>query len=102
MERIISMSSNTKRNFIGIDTGGPFSDIVVMDIDTGETVVTKAPTTPHDFSIGVIDAIGEAAQLMNLSRRELLKQCAMLKHGTTIGTNAIITRKGARVGFITT
>ena len=96
------MSSNPKRNFIGIDTGGTFTDIVVMDIDTGETVVTKAPTTPHDFSIGVMDAIGEAAKLMNLSRRELLKQCAMLKHGTTIGTNAIITRKGARVGFITT
>ena len=96
------MSSNPKRNFIGIDTGGTFTDIVVMNIDTGETVVTKAPTTPHDFSIGVMDAIGEAAKLMNLSRRELLKQCAMLKHGTTIGTNAIITRKGARVGFITT
>lgn len=96
------MSNNAKRYSIGIDTGGTFTDIVVMDIDMGATVISKAPTTPHDFSIGVMDAIGEAAKLMNFSRKELLKRCAMLKHGTTIGTNAIITRKGAKVGFITT
>lgn len=90
-----------KKYVIGVDTGGTFTDIVVL-ADTGETVIAKAPTTPHDFSIGVLDAIGVAAETMRMSRRSLLEQCAMLKHGTTVATNAVITGHGAKVGFITT
>lgn len=69
-----------------------------MNTGTGETVITKSPTTRHDFSLGVMNAIGEAAKLMNIPRKELLGKSAMLKHGTTIGTNAVITGKGAKVG----
>jgi N-methylhydantoinase A len=87
---------------IGIDTGGTFTDCVVLDNKTGEAIIAKAPTTPDDFSLGVLNAVGEAAQVMNLTRRELLRQCLMLKLGTTVGTNAVITGKGAKVGFITT
>ncbi|MFX0203526.1 MAG: hydantoinase/oxoprolinase family protein, partial [Candidatus Hodarchaeota archaeon] len=75
---------------------------VVVDSETGESLITKAPTTPHDLSIGVMDAIGEAARLLTISRKTLLEQTLMLKHGTTVGTNAVITRRGAKVGFITT
>ncbi len=96
------MSESQKRYIIGIDTGGTFTDAVIVDMENGDTTIAKAPTTPHDFSVGVMDAIEEAAKLIKISRRDLLIKCSMLKHGTTVGTNAIIVRKGARVGFITT
>jgi len=96
------MAELQKKYIIGIDTGGTFTDAVVVDMEKGETTIAKAPTTPHDFSVGVMDAIEEAAKLMKMPRRNLLDQCSMLKHGTTVGTNSIIVRKGARVGFITT
>ncbi len=91
-----------KKYIIGIDTGGTFTDIVALDSSTGETIVSKAPTTPHDFSIGVINAVEEVAKLMGLSRRGLLEQCSAFKHGSTVATNAVITRRVAKVGFITT
>lgn len=91
-----------KKYLVGVDTGGTFTDVVVLDSDTGETTIAKAPTTPDDFSRGVINAINEAAESLHLSRRGLLEKCLMLKHGTTVGTNAIIVGKGARVGFLTT
>jgi N-methylhydantoinase A len=96
------MSEQPKRYIIGIDTGGTFTDSVVLDIESGETLIAKAPTTPHDFSVGVTNAIQESAKLMNIPMRNLLEQCLMLKHGTTVGTNAIIIHKGAKVGLITT
>jgi len=96
------MSEGQKRYIIGIDTGGTFTDSVVLNVESGETVIAKAPTTPDDFAVGVMNAIQESARLMNIPLRNLLEQCLMLKHGTTVGTNAIITRKGAKVGFITT
>lgn len=91
-----------KRYIMAVDTGGTFTDIVVIDVQTGDAVNTKSSTTPRDFSIGVMDAIGEAASLLNRSQGELLQQALMLKLGTTVGTNAIVTGRGAKVGFITT
>jgi N-methylhydantoinase A len=96
------MAQNQKRKLIGIDTGGTFTDIVVMDTETGDSLITKTPTTPHDFSLGVMEAIGEAAKLLGMSRGSLLEQTLILKHGTTVGTNVVITRRGTRVGLITT
>lgn len=98
----MKMAEVQRKYIVGIDTGGTFTDCVVLDTQSQETLIAKAPTTPHDFSAGVMNAIQEAAKLMNISMRDLLRQCVMFKHGTTVGTNAIIVRKGARVGFITT
>src|SRR3990172_6378761 len=93
---------NTRESFIiGIDTGGTFTDIVVLTAG-GEGVMSKAPTTPRDFSIGVVNAVGEAARQMGLPPRDLLRQTAMVKHGSTVATNALITRSGVKVGLITT
>lgn len=86
---------------IGVDTGGTFTDIVVLS-ERGEVVMSKSATTPRDFSLGVLNAIGEAARQMNLSPRDLLSRTAMVKHGSTVATNALITRNGVRVGFLTT
>ena len=86
---------------VGVDTGGTFTDATVMT-PSGELFFDKAPTTPHDFSKGIMDTLEEVAKSMNLSRKELLENSLMLKHGSTVSTNALITREGARVGLITT
>ncbi len=86
---------------IGVDTGGTFTDVTVMT-PQGELFMDKAPTTPRDFSKGIMDALMEVSKLMNLSRKELLKNTLMLKHGSTVSTNALITREGSKVGLITT
>ncbi len=86
---------------IGIDTGGTFTDCCVLT-DKGELFFNKAPTTPHELSQGVMDAVDAASQTMGITAGELIRNCTMFKHGTTVGTNALIDRKGSRVGFITT
>lgn len=99
----MSLQDATQRKpyIIGIDTGGTFTDCVVLT-ETGETIINKSSTTPHDFSQGVIDAIRVTAESSGMTLRELLAKTSMLKHGTTVGTNALITRTGSTVGFITT
>lgn len=86
---------------VGVDTGGTFTDIVVMS-EAGEIWTAKAPTTPDDFSRGVMDALGEAANVVGIKRGQLLGRTALFKHGSTVATNALITRSGVKVGFITT
>ncbi|MGH7773799.1 MAG: hydantoinase/oxoprolinase family protein [Candidatus Binatia bacterium] len=91
-----------QRQFIiGIDTGGTFTDVVVMT-DSGEIWTAKAPTTPDDFSRGVMDALSEAARTLAIGPSELLNRTTLFKHGSTVATNALITRSGVKVGFITT
>ncbi len=90
-----------KNYVIAVDSGGTFSDCVVIG-DGGRTVRGKALSTPQDPSRGVIDAVGNAASALNLPAKELLSQAAIFGHGTTISTNAILVRSGARVGLITT
>ena len=86
---------------VGIDTGGTFTDIVVLHPD-GQITIDKSATTPKDFSQGVIDAIAVAAQSLGMTLKQFLQRTAMFKHGTTVATNALITRRGAKVGLITT
>jgi N-methylhydantoinase A len=86
---------------IGIDTGGTFTDAVVMS-EAGQVWTAKASTTPDDFSRGVMDALTEAAKTVGVERKELLNRTALFKHGSTVATNALITHSGVKVGFITT
>src|SRR5215813_8047898 len=86
---------------VGIDTGGTFTDIVVLHPD-GQVTIDKSPTTPKDFSQGVIDAVAVAAKSLGMDSRRFLNDTAMFKHGTTVATNALIVRRGAKVGLITT
>jgi len=91
-----------KQNFIiGVDTGGTFTDVVVLG-DSGEVWTAKASTTPDDFSRGVMDAVKEAAAVVGIHTRELLGHTKLFKHGSTVATNALITRNGCKVGLITT
>ncbi|MEQ8232173.1 MAG: hydantoinase/oxoprolinase family protein [Gammaproteobacteria bacterium] len=85
----------------GLDIGGTFTDCVLIDED-GHLTIAKAPSTPGNFAAGVIEAIERAATRVGLSMSELLASITVLAHGTTVGTNTIIQRRGARVGLITT
>jgi len=85
----------------GLDIGGTFTDCVLID-EMGCLTIAKAPSTPGDFSQGVIEAIGRAAAKVELEVSELLDSIILLAHGTTVGTNTIIQRRGAKVGLLTT
>ena len=86
---------------IGVDTGGTFTDVVVLS-NAGEVWTAKASTTPDDFSRGVMDAVDEAARTAGIETSKLLSNTTLFKHGSTVATNALITHSGVRVGFITT
>ena len=79
---------------VGVDVGGTFTDLVLLDPATGDVRLAKVPSTPDNQAFGVIAALGEAGA--DLARTGLIV------HGTTTTTNAVLERKLARTGIITT
>jgi N-methylhydantoinase A len=79
---------------IGVDIGGTFTDIVFVDDRTCQIIVNKARTTPSDIGQGVMEAVSKLK--IDLSGVELFI------HGTTAGINAVVQRRGAKMGLITT
>ena len=90
-----------RRLLVGVDIGGTFTDCVVLDAK-GRITATKCPSTPGNFADGMLAALHLAAERLDLSFEDFCKRIAVLTHGTTVGTNALLQRKGARVGLITT
>src|SRR3954468_2361899 len=86
---------------IGIDVGGTYTDLVAMD-ENGRTVFAKSPSTPWDQSIGVMAGLEEIARRLNLTREEMLRATDRVVHGTTVATNALLERKGAKTALVTT
>jgi N-methylhydantoinase A len=86
---------------IGVDIGGTFTDAVVVD-DDGTPTIGKASSTPPDFERGFIDAVSSAAENMNLALADLFADTAAIYHGSTIGTNALVEDKVAKVGLLAT
>jgi N-methylhydantoinase A len=86
---------------VGVDIGGTFTDCVVIT-DTGELIAAKAPSTPPHFAQGMLNSMSAAAERLGLPFDEFCAQIRVLTHGTTVGTNTLIQRRGARVGLITT
>ena len=84
-----------------IDVGGTFTDCVICDSE-GNYSEYKSPSTPGDFSLGVINAISEAASAYKLTMENFLKDTEVILHGSTVATNALITRKLAKTALITT
>ncbi|MEV4840463.1 hydantoinase/oxoprolinase family protein [Nonomuraea sp. NPDC049486] len=83
---------------LGVDVGGTFTDILLIDQESGQTYRAKTPSTPHDQSIGVLAGIRKACAVADVSPDEI----GEILHGTTVATNAILEGKGARVGLVTT
>src|SRR5437868_5623234 len=86
---------------VGIDIGGTFTDCAIVD-RAGKLLTTKVPSTPPDFARGMLDALGAGAQTLGLALDDFCRDIAFLSHGTTVGTNTIIQKRGAKVGLITT
>ena len=82
---------------IGIDTGGTFTDLVGINTEDGRRFFHKVHSTPHDPGEALSNGVLDLCSRHNVSTSEL----SMLIHGTTVATNAVLERKGARTAFIT-
>jgi N-methylhydantoinase A len=91
----------TERFKVGIDVGGTFTDLFFFN-DTATTEIYTVLSTPHDSSIGVIDGLERIAGRPDLGMEPLAPRIDTIVHGTTVTTNAVLTRGGAKVGLITT
>ena len=88
------MARKPARYRIGVDVGGTFTDAVAFDTAGGSLRWAKAPSTPNEPAVGVLDAVSALTRDLDTVERFV--------HGITIGTNAIIERKGADVWVVTT
>jgi len=79
---------------VGIDVGGTFTDLTAVDSRTGRVVVTKVPSRPRHEAAAVLAGL----QALDIASRDVRR----LVHGTTVGTNAVLERRGARVAVVTT
>ena len=83
---------------LGVDVGGTFTDVLLVDEDSGATWRAKTASTPADQSVGVLHGIGKVCEAAGIA----LAEVAQVLHGTTVATNAILEGKGATVGLVTT
>ncbi|SDG04931.1 N-methylhydantoinase A [Lentzea fradiae] len=83
---------------LGVDVGGTFTDILLIDEETGQTYRAKTSSTPQDQSIGVLRGIERVCEVAGADPTEITS----VYHGTTVATNAILEGKGAKVGLVTT
>jgi len=81
------------RYIVAVDIGGTFVDVIEFDQETGNVRLAKAPTTPGRPADGVIEAVRRLGTPM--------RETGVIVHGTTLGLNAVIERKGARTGILT-
>ena len=86
---------------VGVDVGGTFTDLVAID-EEGQTTVVKSPSTPANPGVGVVTAIEKCAAALGMTLEELLPDVLRICHGTTVSTNAVLTRSGAKIGMLTT
>jgi N-methylhydantoinase A len=83
---------------LGVDVGGTFTDVLLIDEDSGTSFRAKTPSTPTDQSVGVLNGIEKVCSEAGTT----LEEIGQVLHGTTVATNAILEGKGARVGLVTT
>lgn len=86
---------------IGVDTGGTFTDCVVVD-QAGMVIESKSFTTPDDLSVGILSSLDGAAKQLGVGLEQMLADTRRLIYGSTIGVNTLIQRQGAPTGLITT
>lgn len=84
--------------WIGIDTGGTFTDLTLASLGDGKYWFHKVPTTPEDASVGILRGMREILDLSGKRAKDVSFVC----HGTTLATNAVLEGKWARTGMITT
>ncbi len=92
------MSAKAPRYRLGIDTGGTFTDVVAIDERTGTLATTKTPSTPSDPSRGLLDGIRKVLRQIGASP----DQIAIVAHGTTVATNALLEERFTSLGLLVT
>ncbi|MEM9063546.1 MAG: hydantoinase/oxoprolinase family protein [Pseudomonadota bacterium] len=90
------MADNNWR--IGIDIGGTFTDVALVEEVSGRIGVVKVPTTPDDFGRGVLEGVQTALVKYGIGAEEV----SLLSHATTVVTNAVLEQKGARCALVAT
>ncbi|MBT4489871.1 MAG: hydantoinase/oxoprolinase family protein, partial [Rhodospirillaceae bacterium] len=83
---------------IGVDVGGTFTDFHVYDDESGDLRIHKTPSSPENPATAVLRGLDELARAMDLD----LNAVSRLSHGTTVGTNAMIQRRGGKVALLVT
>lgn len=83
---------------VGVDVGGTFTDVALLDEEGGHTFTAKVPSTPKDPSVGVLSGINRICQSAKIDPKDI----DYVMHGTTVATNAVLTKQGAQVGLVTT
>ena len=83
---------------LGVDVGGTFTDLLLINENTGATHTAKVPSTPEDSSIGVLNGIARICDESGVNPTDISR----VMHGTTVATNAVLTGRGAKVGLVTT
>lgn len=92
------MGGNNMSYMIGVDVGGTFTDFSVFDQETGELFNYKDSSTPADPSKAIVKGVQDVLEI----KKAAPETVSYLAHGTTVGTNALIEKKGCRLGLITT
>jgi len=83
---------------LGVDVGGTFTDLLLIDEGTGQLYSAKVPSTPEDSSVGVLHGIRKICAEAKIDPRSI----EHVMHGTTVATNTVLTSRGAKVGLVTT
>jgi len=96
------MSTGKKNIRIAIDTGGTFTDIALLESTSGRMVFHKVASTPDDPGRSLVQGILEIIELAQIDGDDGVGQIELLVHGTTVATNAVLQRRGAKAAFITT
>ncbi len=83
---------------LGVDVGGTFTDLFLVNERSGEVFTAKVPSTPADQSIGVLNGIARVCEKAGVEPEAI----DHVMHGTTVATNTVLTGTGARCGLVTT
>jgi N-methylhydantoinase A len=83
---------------LGVDVGGTFTDLLLINEQSGDTYTAKVPSTPEDSSIGVLNGVSRICDESGVDPTQVRR----VMHGTTVATNAVLTARGAKVGLVTT
>ena len=83
---------------IGVDVGGTFTDFSAQHLSTGRSCLHKRPSTPHDPSDAILNGLRELQEKAGIPGEAI----ARFAHGTTVATNALLQRRGARTALVTT
>ena len=93
--------ASAQRHIVGVDIGGTFTDAVAIDT-AGRVVIGKASSTPPDFEQGFVDSLQSAADRLGIALGDLVQSADGIYHGCTVGTNALVENRAAKVGLLTT